>query len=207
MVAARPINICPVPMERAGIRTWWPADRTLRQKTMDKPVIIDNRAAPADRGGSRAVAKRQQTADTFCVLQYRRHLDRAIDRTRRGLIDFRAGPSRPSAPSAHRPSWSSSRRTCTAKDAGRSSMCPMPKANPGEAQKYGLSSGPPAVDHYASSLFQAEPAFKVVNPVSKGEGAHSTAAGGCPVEVDFSFAKMDDGLPAGCKRERCAASP
>ena len=159
------------------------------EKTLGKPVIIDNRAGAGGIVGTQAVANAAADSYTFCVCSIGAISIAPFDPNQKVGYD----PVRDLAPVGVVSSIA--QVVIVKKDLPAKTLAELvsyAKANPGKLN-YG-SSGAGGLTHYAVELFQARTGIKVVHIPFKGGGAHSTAAV-VSGEVDFSFANMTDGLP------------
>jgi tripartite-type tricarboxylate transporter receptor subunit TctC len=156
------------------------------EKTLGKPVIIDNRAGAGGIVGTQAVANAAPDGYTFCVCSI-------------GAISI--------APFAQKIGYDPMQELAPVgivssivqvviakKDLPVKTMAELvsyAKANPGKLNY--SSSGAGGLTHYSVELFQARTGTKAVHIPFKG-GSLATAAV-VSGEVDFAFANMTDGLP------------
>jgi tripartite-type tricarboxylate transporter receptor subunit TctC len=158
------------------------------EKTLGKPVIVDNRAGAGGIVGTQAVANAAADGYTFCVCSIGAISIAPFDPNQKVGYD----PLRELAPVGVVSSIA--QVVIVKKDLPVKTMAELvsyAEANPGKLN-YG-SSGAGGLTHYSVELFQARTGIKVVHIPFKG-GAPSTTAV-IAGEVDFSFANMTDGLP------------
>src|SRR6266446_3719683 len=159
------------------------------EKTLGKPVIVDNRAGAGGIVGTQAVANAAADGYTFCVCSIGAISIAPFDPNQKVGYD----PLRELAPVGVVSSIA--QVVIVKKDLPVKTLAELvsyAKANPGKLN-FG-SSGAGGLTHYAVELFQVRTGIKVVHIPFKGGGAPSTAAV-VSGEVDFSFANMTDGLP------------
>src|SRR6266852_7585222 len=158
------------------------------EKTLGKPVIVDNRAGAGGIVGTQAVANAAADGYTFCVCSIGAISIAPFDPNQKVGYD----PVRDLAPVGVVSSIA--QVVIVKKDLPVKTLAELvsyAKANPGKLN-YG-SSGAGGLTHYSVELFQARTGIKAVHIPFKG-GAPATAAV-VSGEVDFSFANMTDGLP------------
>jgi tripartite-type tricarboxylate transporter receptor subunit TctC len=158
------------------------------EKTLGKPVIIENRAGAGGIVGAQAVVNAAPDGYTFCVCSVGAISIAPFDPNQKVGYD----PVRDLAPVGIVSSIA--QLVIVKKDLPVKTMAELvayAKANPGKLN-YG-SSGAGGLTHYSVELFGARVGIKAVHIPFKG-GAPSTAAV-IAGEVDFAFANMTDGLP------------
>jgi tripartite-type tricarboxylate transporter receptor subunit TctC len=157
------------------------------QKTVGKPVVIDNRTG-AGGIGTQAVASAAPDGYTFCVCSIGAISIAPFDPNQKVGYD----PVRDLAPVGIISSIAQAlivRKDFPAKTIGE--FVSYARANPGKLN-YG-SSGAGGLTHYSAELFQIRTGIKAVHIPFRGGAAATPAllAG----EVDFMFANMTDALP------------
>jgi tripartite-type tricarboxylate transporter receptor subunit TctC len=158
------------------------------EKTLGKPVIVDNRAGAGGIVGTQAVVNAAADGYTFCVCSIGAISIVPFDPNQKVSYD----PLRDLAPVGV---VSSIAQVVIVKNdlpvKTLAELVSHAKANPGKLN-YG-SSGAGGLTHYSVELFQARTGIKVVHIPFKSGGVSTAAV--MSGEVDFAFANMTDGLP------------
>jgi tripartite-type tricarboxylate transporter receptor subunit TctC len=158
------------------------------EKSLGKPVIVDNRAGAGGIVGTQAVANAAGDGYMFCVCSIGAISIAPFDPNQKAGYD----PLRDLAPVGIVSSIS--QVVIVNKDLPVKTLAELvsyAKANPSKLN-YG-SSGAGGLTHYSVELFQARTGIKVVHIPFKSGGPSTAAV--VSGEVDFSFANMTDGLP------------
>jgi tripartite-type tricarboxylate transporter receptor subunit TctC len=158
------------------------------EKTLGKPVIVDNRAGAGGIVGTQAVVNAAADGYTFCVCSIGAISIVPFDPNQKVSYD----PLRDLAPVGVVSSIAQVvivKNDLPVKTLGE--LVSYAKANPGKLN-YG-SSGAGGLTHYSVELFQARTGIKVVHIPFKSGGVSTPAV--MSGEVDFAFANMPDGLP------------